>query len=566
MIRIQPLELEIPNDKPFEYDLLNREESATILTDLLRSIEGPCVIGIDAPWGAGKTTFLKMWAQHMRNEGFPVVEFNAWNTDFSQDPFIALSTQLEQSLKDFSEDGTPTGYNNRLKDRFRSFDKDKVGEFSKCMSKAMNKMSTTVINQLFQSLVSQLTMGTLDLSKLVEASQGQDNGQEIEKYAETRRSAYREAVNSLTELRASLEAVVAQPGEYNSKLEESLAPQPQKADSQSVRIEEAVEERRPLVVFIDELDRCRPTYAIELLEVAKHLFAVDGVVFVLGVNRSELAHSVKAVYGASFEAEGYLHRFFDVDIRLPSPDRTAFVQSQIKAIRLNTFFTTQYIYSHWNDPNLAYDLLLNFFSRSALSLRDIAQAIHRLGIMLTSIKSSDSNYATFSTSLLITRTIDRSVYEDLINSEASDKQIIDRIFKAPGMNDLRYGDQHNYGTIFEALIIYGCWLLKHPHGYHDRQMSSLDSIKAESEMIEHCKKIMDSKADTETSDKADTETSDKADAYTPDKADAYTPEEITHAERLMQKVNAIPGDIDSYGVAFKRSINHLELIWKRSSG
>ena len=80
-------------------------------------------------------------------------------------------------------------------------------------------------------------------------------------------------------------------------------------------------ENRPLIVVIDELDRCRPSYAVELLEVAKHLFAVDHIVFVLAVNRSELAHSIRALYGSGFDAEGYLRRFFDVDFRLPAPDR-----------------------------------------------------------------------------------------------------------------------------------------------------------------------------------------------------------------------------------------------------
>ena len=75
---------------------------------------------------------------------------------------------------------------------------------------------------------------------------------------------------------------------------------------------------KPLVVMIDELDRCRPSYAVELLETAKHLFDVDRIVFVLAVNREQLAHAVCALYGADFNAEGYLRRFFDEDFRLPS--------------------------------------------------------------------------------------------------------------------------------------------------------------------------------------------------------------------------------------------------------
>ena len=84
---------------------------------------------------------------------------------------------------------------------------------------------------------------------------------------------------------------------------------------------------RPVVVIIDELDRCRPSYAVELLEAAKHLFSVDGILFVLGVNRSQLAHSVTALYGGGFDANGYLRRFVDLEFRLPEPGRAQFVES-----------------------------------------------------------------------------------------------------------------------------------------------------------------------------------------------------------------------------------------------
>ena len=67
-------------------------------------------------------------------------------------------------------------------------------------------------------------------------------------------------------------------------------------------------ENRPLVVVINELDRCRPTYAAKLLEVAKHLFAVDNIVFVLAVNRDQLDHSIRGLYGSEFDAKGYLRR------------------------------------------------------------------------------------------------------------------------------------------------------------------------------------------------------------------------------------------------------------------
>ena len=62
----------------------------------------------------------------------------------------------------------------------------------------------------------------------------------------------------------------------------------------------------PLFVFVDELDRCRPDYAIELLEGIKHLFGVPGVYFVVATNTVQLGESVKAVYGSGFDGVRYL--------------------------------------------------------------------------------------------------------------------------------------------------------------------------------------------------------------------------------------------------------------------
>ena len=84
-IRAQPREIDVPKDDPFKHDLLDRREAVDTLTHLVANVDGPCVLGVDAAWGAGKTTFLRIWTQHLRNEGFPVVEFNEkWSPFFGQ--------------------------------------------------------------------------------------------------------------------------------------------------------------------------------------------------------------------------------------------------------------------------------------------------------------------------------------------------------------------------------------------------------------------------------------------------------------------------------------------------
>ena len=76
---------------------------------------------------------------------------------------------------------------------------------------------------------------------------------------------------------------------------------------------------KPVVIMVDELDRCSPEYAVEMLQLLEHVFYADNVVFVVSMNRAELVHSVKAFYGQDFNAEGYLERFFDNVFPLPTP-------------------------------------------------------------------------------------------------------------------------------------------------------------------------------------------------------------------------------------------------------
>ena len=98
-IRIQPRDLEVPEEAPFLHDRLDRKTPARVLTQIVTSVEGPCVLSIDGPFGAGKSTFLRLWTQHLKNKGFPVARLNAWETDYSGDPFPALVEGIRAELE-----------------------------------------------------------------------------------------------------------------------------------------------------------------------------------------------------------------------------------------------------------------------------------------------------------------------------------------------------------------------------------------------------------------------------------------------------------------------------------
>ena len=87
-----------------------------------------------------------------------------------------------------------------------------------------------------------------------------------------------------------------------------------------------IEKGNRLVIFVDELDRCRPDFAVRLLERIKHYFDLNNVTFVFSVNMSELSHTITQFYGDGFDSGRYLTRFFDYVVHLPEADLKSFSQ------------------------------------------------------------------------------------------------------------------------------------------------------------------------------------------------------------------------------------------------
>jgi len=371
-IRIRPAEVVIPDDCPFQNDLLDRKKPAGVLTQLVDGIDGPCVLTIDAPWGAGKTTFLKMWSRHLRNNGFQVVEFNAWETDHAEDPFVALAAELEKELKELG-DGS---FKEKIKDTME----------------AAKKVALRAI----PGVIRIVTAGVVDVQPLIE----KEAGNLLAAYAESRLDRYKESEESIKVFQDKLQAMAS-----------SLA--------QSTK--------HPLMVVIDELDRCRPSYAVSLIEAAKHLFEADHVVFVLAVNRTQLTHSINALYGSEFDAAGYLRRFFDIDFRLPEPDRVRFIRDLLKKTQIEH----------------RCNLLKEFFGSSDFSLRQVGQVIHRFGLAAASTQKLQTTFLMTIEVALIVRTIDTDLYKRFAQGGLSDQELVDAIYERVSIRE----------EIFEGFVV-----------------------------------------------------------------------------------------------------------------
>ena len=133
-----------------------------------------------------------------------------------------------------------------------------------------------------------------------------------------------------------------------------------------------------MVFFIDELDRCRPDYAVDFLERIKHFFCVDNIIFIISVDKRHLAESVKGHYGsADINTDEYLRRFFDIEYELPTPEIKAFCEYIFKRENLDGVQTDK-------EKDILLDIILMLVQSESITLRQVERYISQLKLCYAS--------------------------------------------------------------------------------------------------------------------------------------------------------------------------------------
>lgn len=287
-------------------DLFSRQKDAAMLAAYIESIAGRpnlredhkgFTISVDAEYGTGKSYFLKRLSRHLGVK-HPVAFVDAWADDLADDPLTAIAATLSKAL------GPLTAKDKAVATSMKVVT-GKVGNIAKIVGKGILKKAVAIA----------LTESVSDeLSNII-------NSEDEEKFKDTLEDAgtivgdglvdgiaQKSSTKLMTDKIANFEAGQSAIAELKLSLEDLV----RSIDRTNLTV--------PIVVIIDELDRCRPPYAIKLLEELKHLFDVAGIVFVLGLNSGQLSKAIKAAYGPEFDGVSYLRRFIDRQYTLGIPD------------------------------------------------------------------------------------------------------------------------------------------------------------------------------------------------------------------------------------------------------
>ncbi|WP_420588855.1 KAP family P-loop NTPase fold protein [Bacterioplanoides sp.] len=277
-------------------DKLDRGKYAEFLTDFLSSLDNQnYVMNLNAEWGAGKTYFLQRW-YHTIKEDHPAVYIDAWKHDFSDEPLLAVISAISNYLKSKTpESGAEKAKN--LAEKGWRFSKKVAPELMRGITKKVSGIDITKFGDDEVQTISDLKYDGSDTNG------AEDFSLFAGKVFEVALADHSEKVNELEFFKNAIQGWLKEVVDSNDELD------------------------LPMFVFIDELDRCRPTYAIELLETVKHLFDIKGMVFVIATDTGQLQHSIKAVYGEGFNSVKYLYRFFSRSFSLKKPSLREYIKS-----------------------------------------------------------------------------------------------------------------------------------------------------------------------------------------------------------------------------------------------
>ncbi|WP_308538250.1 P-loop NTPase fold protein [uncultured Neisseria sp.] len=265
-------------------DEFNRKPIAENIIRLLTSDIDLSPMVIDGGWGTGKTEFCQKLIRLMQQQhpDYRPIYIDAFRSDHSGEPLLALLAEIIKSCTPEDTDGQQSE-RKRLTREISKLVKFGIKTGANALSHYFLKQSVDDLAEEFQQITS--------------------DEQEAKNVAET----VTDVAAKITDytIDATVEALLKEQIEAEKNLETLKACLTELAED------------KPIILFIDELDRCRPDYAVDMLEVIKHVFDIENVKVVLVTNTKQLRAAINHRYGVEVDAQKYLDKFLKYSFALP---------------------------------------------------------------------------------------------------------------------------------------------------------------------------------------------------------------------------------------------------------
>ena len=370
-----PLVIEGPD--AFAEDLFNRKEYGQSLLNLVSQSSDELVISLDGKWGEGKSTFVKMWQCMLSKADVPSIYIDAYKNDYLDDVFMCIASAILSFIED-------------------NIDGDSE-EKSEEIKKKAKELAVKVVYWSAKLAVRIVTSGLVNGNDIDELTTISSEGESVylENIIEDRLKNRSKDVALIEEFRALLSAI------------------PSKLRGQN---------DAPLVVIIDELDRCRPSFAVEFIEKIKHFFSVKNVVFLLVMNKDQLEESVRFVYGSNIDARAYLQKFINVETKIPKRengrvdgDLRKYARKLLQLHELETF----------DQDETLVRCLVPWAEYFELSLRQLERIFSNLALFYGSSNRNDCILVPLVAFLATTKVVSPNTFQKLMMQDISYSEVSD---------------------------------------------------------------------------------------------------------------------------------------------
>jgi len=354
--------MNIKHNIPKHDDKIGISKEVQSFCELVNELVTPVTIAINGKWGTGKSKFVELCIQYFERKKdtgereqpeILPIYINAWENDYSEDPLVILLANLLNTARE----------NHLIEDELDKKIRKEAGRLFKVGLPALLKLATGGLFNI----------------------RSEDLDSVIEKYSESVLDEYYKEKESLDQLKTLLNDLISSP--------------------------------RKVIVFVDELDRCTPLFAIKMLERVKHLFEIENVIFVFSVDKIQLSAAISKVYGSEYDSTGYLWRFFNLTYELP-------FRSDDYVVYLYGYYNFKDLWNleALNRTGLTYQSLLDpiktIVSYGNLGYRDCELFMSRIYIFLKSYSKTGYPFPILSSFLIYLYHFRLDLFNDFFSPDA----------------------------------------------------------------------------------------------------------------------------------------------------
>lgn len=305
-----------------QIDLLERGEYVSRLKDIFcvaNENNKSITLALNGKWGSGKTFLINMLEEAVRND-FVVVNYNAWEKDFYDEPLIGMLQSLIEELNSLMSS----------KNLFKGLSKEIIRGFISLLEDAISSLSKAFLK--------------VDVVKI------------------TKRN-----INFFRKIKSNEE--IKTDFNDNSKIDKAI-----------VKVNEAlceISKKAPILFIVDEIDRCAPAYTLKILNRIHHFLSSNAKIQVLcSIDKEQLNHQVKTIMGYDVDLENYYKKFFDYTLLLNEGNRNN--NFDLRFNEYDSCFSNKCMFSGENIADFKKELFSFCNIRTQNKIVEKAYFIHKL--------------------------------------------------------------------------------------------------------------------------------------------------------------------------------------------